>query len=114
MSIASVYCLFASDDEASAVARTVVDERLAACANILGPCRSIYRWKGEIVDGEEVAAIFKTSGDAAQRLVARIAELHSYDNPAIAVWDVKLTPGDYRDWVEAEVGEPSSLSSASS
>ena len=86
--IVTVYATFASAAEAERIAGTVVDERLAACANILGPCRSIYRWQGEVESADEVAAIFKTSAAAVDRLIARIASLHSYAVPAIAVWPV--------------------------
>ena len=56
MSVVSVYAVFADADEAERIGRTVVEERLAACVNILGPCRSIYRWQGEVETADEVAA----------------------------------------------------------
>ena len=52
MSVISVYAVFADADEAERIGRTVLDERLAACANILGPIRSIYRWKGVVHSAE--------------------------------------------------------------
>ena len=100
--IVSVYATFGSDEEARSIARTLVEERLAACANILGPCHSIYRWQGKIEEAPEVAAIFKTRADAASRLVARITELHSYDVPAAVVWPIADALPAYRRWVEAE------------
>jgi periplasmic divalent cation tolerance protein len=100
--IVSVYAVFADAGEAERIARIVVEERLAACANILGPCRSIYRWQGRIEEADEVAAIFKSRADAADALVARIAALHSYDVPAIAVWPIAEAPADYAEWVIAE------------
>lgn len=96
----SVYAVFADAAEAERIAETVIEERLAACANILGPCRSIYRWQGAIERAEEVPAIFKTA--RAEALVARIAELHSYDVPAIVVWPVEAAWPLYAAWVEAE------------
>ena len=60
MSVVSVYAVFADAEEAERIGRTVVEERLAACVNILGPVRSIYRWQGRVETGDEVAAIFKT------------------------------------------------------
>lgn len=104
MSVVSVYCVFASTEEAGRIGRTVIDERLAACINILGPCRSIYRWQGRIEEADEVPAVLKTASDASERLVARIAELHSYEVPAIAVWPVESLLGTYADWVETAVG----------
>ncbi|HYI64005.1 MAG TPA: divalent-cation tolerance protein CutA [Allosphingosinicella sp.] len=98
--IASVYAIFADAGEAERIARILVEERLAACANILGPCHSIYRWQGKVEEAGEVAAIFKTREDAAPALLARIAELHSYDVPAAVVWPVAGALDAYRDWVE--------------
>jgi len=101
-SIVSVYAVFADAAEAERIARTVVEERLAACGNILGPCRSIYRWRGAIEEADEVAAIFKTRAEAAPALLARIAALHSYDVPAAVTWPIGLAPDDYAAWVIGE------------
>jgi periplasmic divalent cation tolerance protein len=104
MSVVSVYCIFGSADEADRIGRTVVEEGLAACINVLGPCRSIYRWHGEIETAEEVPAILKTSAEAADALISRIAGLHSYDVPCIAVWPIDKLLLSYADWVEQCVG----------
>ena len=100
--IVSVYAVFANADEAQRIARIAVEERLAACANILGPCRSVYRWQGAVEEADEVAAIFKARADKTEALTARIAALHSYDVPAIAVWPVESAWPAYAAWVEAE------------
>jgi len=104
MSIVSVYAVFASTEEAERIGRTVVEERLAACINILSPVRSIYRWKGEIESTEEVAAILKTSDASAAALMARIAALHSYDVPCVVAWPVDKVLRSYADWVEDSTG----------
>lgn len=101
-SIVSVYAVFGTDEEARRIARTVVEERLAACANLLGPCHSIYRWQGKVEEAQEVAAIFKTVAEKAPALVARIAELHSYEVPAAVVWPILHALPAYAAWVEAE------------
>lgn len=103
MTVVSVYATFADAEEAERIGRTVVEERLAACVNILGQCRSIYRWQGAVERTDEVAAIFKTSDSAADRLITRIASLHSYEVPAIAVWPIDKLLGPYADWVEDSV-----------
>ena len=104
MSVVSVYCVFANDEEAERIGRTVVEEGLAACINVLGPCRSIYRWHGAIEAAEEAPAILKTTASGADALIARIAALHSYDVPCIVVWPIgKLLLG-YAEWVEQSVG----------
>ena len=104
MSVVSVYVVFASAEEAERVGRTVVEERLAACINIMGSIRSIYRWQGAVESAEEVAAIFKTSSVAVDSLITRIAGLHSYDVPCIATWPIDKILADYADWVESSVG----------
>jgi len=103
VSVVSVYAVFANGEEAERIGRTVVEERLAACINILGPVRSIYRWKGEVESADEVAAIFKTSNDSADRLIARVATLHSYDVPCIASWPIDKILANYAAWVEDSV-----------
>ena len=100
--IVSVYATFASDEEARRIGRAVVEERLAACVNILGGCRSIYRWQGRIEEAGEVAALFKTAQSQAEALIARIAELHSYDIPAAVVWPIETALGAYAQWVVTE------------
>jgi periplasmic divalent cation tolerance protein len=100
--IVTVYATFADEEEAARIARALVEERLAACANILGPCRSIYRWRGEVEDAREVAALFKTTADAADRLIARLAELHSYDVPAAVAWPISNSSAAYARWVLSE------------
>ena len=100
MTIVSVYAVFANAEEAERIGRTVVEEKLAACINILGPCRSIYRWQGKIESADEVPAILKTHGWQADELVERIAALHSYDTPCIVVWPIEKLLRRYADWVE--------------
>jgi periplasmic divalent cation tolerance protein len=103
MSVVSVYAVFAEADEAERIGRAMVEERLAACVNLLGPIRSIYRWQGAIESAAEVAAIFKTRHDRVDALITRIAALHSYDVPCIATWPVDKVLGSYADWVEDSV-----------
>ena len=103
MNVVSVYAIFADGDEAERIGRAVIDERLAACINILGPVRSIYRWKGAVETANEVAAIFKTEEAQSDQLIERIAALHSYDVPCIATWPIDKILGSYADWVEESV-----------
>lgn len=100
--IVTVYAVFASDEEARRIARTLVEERLAACANILGPCHSIYRWDGRIEESDEVAALFKTGAERSDALIARLAKLHSYDVPAAVIWPIADALGPYRRWIAEE------------
>jgi len=103
MSVVSVYCIFANVDEAERIGRAVIEQGLAACINILGPCRSIYRWQGAIETADEVPAILKTTADTSDALMARIASMHSYDVPCIAVWPIEKLLLSYSEWVEQVV-----------
>ena len=103
MSVVTVTALFASEEEARTIGRTVIEERLAACVNIGGAVRSIYHWQGDIEEASEVAASFKTTAAMADVLIARIAELHSYDVPCIYSEPVDKLLASYAEWVESEV-----------
>ena len=104
MSIVSVYAVFASAEEAERIGRTVIEERLAACINILAPVCSIYRWRGSVEKADEVAAILKTSSARADALITRIAGLHSYEVPCVVTWPIDKVLGSYAAWVEESTG----------
>ena len=74
-----------ADGDAEAFARTLVDERLAACVNILPPMQSIYRWEGAIEQAEERQLIMKTAADRVEELKKRLVTLHPYDVPELLV-----------------------------
>ena len=100
--IVTVYATFGSEEEARRVARTLVEEGLAACANALAPCHSIYRWQGKIEEAPEHPVLFKTAAARAETLLARIAELHSYDVPAAVVWPIDRALNAFREWLIEE------------
>ena len=100
--LASVYATFPDMAEAERIGRVLIEERLAGCINILGPCRSIYRWQGAVEQADEVAAIFKTTAEQAQRLIERLGELHTYDVPAAVAWPIERVLSAYGDWIRAE------------
>ena len=104
MSVVSVYAIFANAEEAERIGRLMVEERLAACVNVLGPVRSFYRWQGAIESAAEVAAIFKTTNQGVDALITRVISLHSYEVPCVVTWPVDKLLGAYADWVEASVG----------
>ncbi len=104
--LVSLYCLFASTEEANRIAAAAVTRRNAACVNILGPVRSIFQWEGELETRDEVAAIFKTTADGAPALIRFIEAEHSYDVPAITAWPVDQASRPYRDWVRESIARP--------
>ena len=97
-----VYITTAHEDEARTIAKAVVSERLAACANILPTAESIYRWEGNIREDQETLLILKTSSDHNLALTQRICELHSYDCPAVVALDIQDGNPDYLDWIIRE------------
>jgi periplasmic divalent cation tolerance protein len=97
--IATVYATFADADEAERIGQAMIEAGHAACINILSPCRSIYRWKGKIETAGEVPALFKTSADKVDMLIAAIAKMHSYDVPAIVAWPIVQAGPGYAEWI---------------
>lgn len=95
-------------DAASArtLAGVLVEMRLAACVNILAPCRSVYRWEGRVEDVEEVPLLIKTTAARYAVLEAAIRERHPYELPEIVA--VPLTHGlpDYLGWIATETTDP--------
>src|SRR5690606_8407206 len=96
------YLTFPNEDTALAIARTLVEEHLVACVNVLPRATSVYRWEEKIVAEEEVVAFAKTSADRIEELTRRVVELHPYDVPCVVALDVAAGATDYLGWVEAE------------
>lgn len=97
--VALVYTLFGSREAAIRVARQVAGERLAACANILGEATSLYEWNGVLEETAEVPVLFKTTPSRRDALMARIAELHDYEIPAILALPVEAADAAFARWV---------------
>lgn len=76
----------APPEAAADLARTVVDERLAACVNRV-PCASTYRWEGDVVEDDEEVLLVKTTDEQYPALVKRLVEIHPYDVPCIERFD---------------------------
>ena len=93
-----------SAEEAATIGRTLVEERLAACANIVPQIRSIYRWRGKIYDEQEFLIIIKTRTSLFEAVQKRVKELHSYEVPEIISLPIALGLPQYLEWVEEETG----------
>lgn len=104
MTLASAWIVCADKAEAAAIAEALVEERLAACCNILTPVNSVYRWEGKVERASEVPVLAKTQMELTDALIARVKELHSYDVPAITVWPIAALPEDYARWIEENTG----------
>lgn len=92
----------ATREDAERLARAMVERRLAACAQVAGPIRSVYRWEGEIRDEPEFVVRFKTRAELTARLTDELAELHPYDVPEILLFAVHGGSRAYLDWIDAE------------
>ncbi len=89
---------------ALAIARALVSERLAACANIGGDITSIYRWQGTIEEASEVTLLLKTRAGLFEQVAARVRALHPYDVPCIFATEIAAIDHAYVAWLEAETG----------
>lgn len=97
--VSIVYVTAGSEEEALKIGRTLVAERLVACANLIPHIRSIYRWKGEICEENEVLLVMKTRSSLFPFLMQRVLELHSYEVPEIVAFPVAQGLPAYLDWV---------------
>ncbi len=91
-----------NSEAAIELARHLVNERLAACANLLPAVRSIYRWQGNVQDENEVLVLLKTKQDHFERLKARILELHPYEVPEVLALPVEQGYSAYLQWITRE------------
>lgn len=97
-----VYTTYPSLVEAEAAGRGLVEEKLAACVNILPHMVSIYRWKGAVERADEVVMLVKTRAGLAERVGEAVRRGHSYELPAVLVLPVSGGDSDYLDWIRAE------------
>lgn len=88
-----------SADKAAEIARALVEERLAACGNILPGVRSIYRWEGRVHDEPEVLLLLKTTAERFDALRARVVALHPYEVPEVIRLDIAAGHAPYLDWI---------------
>jgi periplasmic divalent cation tolerance protein len=95
-----------ADADAAALARTLVEERLAACVNVLPPMTSVYRWKGQIEQDREQQMLIKTTAGRVAALEARLRTLHPYDVPEFLVIRVAGGSDAYLAWLRESAGEP--------
>jgi periplasmic divalent cation tolerance protein len=94
----------AADTDATAIARTLVEEGLAACVNIGAPMTSVYRWKGSIEQDREQQLVIKTTGDRLAALETRLRALHPYELPEFLVLSASGGSTAYLNWIRESVG----------
>lgn len=104
MSRTLVYITASSREEALMLARRLVEERLAACANVLGEITSVYWWEGRLQEDGEVAVIAKTRADLVPAVIARVKELHSYSCPCVVALPITEGNPAFLEWIDGETG----------
>ena len=95
----------ANREEAESIARALVEQRLAACVQILGPITSVYRWKGEVETAEEWQCLIKTRRGLYPEVERAIRLRHSYEVPEIIATPIVAGNDDYLKWIEENVGQ---------
>lgn len=94
-----IYSTFPSAEAAELIGRLLIEQRLAACVNVIAGMTSIYRWEGRIARDSEAVMIIKTRKGAADAVIAAVKERHSYTNPALLVIPVEAGSADYIAWL---------------
>ena len=97
-----IYITTGSVNEAEKIGRALVEEKLAACSNIISPIRSIYRWQGKICDDKEALMVLKTRKKHFEQIVKRVETLHSYDVPEIIAIPIVEGSSKYLSWLNEE------------
>ncbi len=93
----------ANPEEANRLGRTLVEEKLAACATLIPGVQSIYHWKGQVESATETLLLLKTGPEQLAALEARLHELHSYETPEFLVLGVEAASQPYLDWLQASL-----------
>lgn len=102
-SVVLILTTIGADTDAAALGRTLVDERLAACVNVLPAMISIYRWKGTVEEDREQQLVIKTTADRVTAVETRLRELHPYELPEFLVISAVGGSAAYRTWVADSV-----------
>ena len=100
---AFVYITTSGNEESKKIGNTLVEEKLAACVNIIPSIESIYLWKGQIENDEESLLIAKTKIKTINKIIKRVKEIHSYDTPAILAIPIIEGSKDYLDYLDSEM-----------
>ena len=101
--MAIVYITTSNEEEALKIGNQIVKERLAACSNIISNMKSIYWWEGNLENDEEAILILKTVEEKVDEIIAKVKDIHSYDNPCIIAIPVIKASNSYLNWLKDEI-----------
>ena len=102
MTASFVYMTTSDKTEALKIGRTLVEERLVACVNVIDNMTSVYWWEGKIEDSAEAVLIAKTKESLVEAVINRVKELHSYSCPCVVALPIQDGNADYLEWIEKE------------
>ncbi len=97
-----VYITCGSKEEGAKIARSLLNERLVACANIYEGVDSLYWWEGKIEEGREAVIIAKTTEKRLDQVIAKVKSLHSYSCPCVVAYKIDAGNPDFLKWIEEE------------
>jgi periplasmic divalent cation tolerance protein len=98
-----VFTTTGSREEAGKIAHALVERRLAACVNIVGPIQSVYRWQGKVDSADEHLLLIKTTAASFDAVARAIRELHSYELPECIELSIEGGSAEYLEWIEQSV-----------
>ncbi|MDP6573564.1 MAG: divalent-cation tolerance protein CutA [Rhodospirillales bacterium] len=102
MSTVMIYVTAGSRAEAAMIGRTIVEERLAACANVVPEIASFYWWEGTVQEDSEASLILKTRRELTENVISRVKELHNYDCPCVVSFPIADGNKEFLNWVIKE------------
>ena len=95
-----VYITASGVEEAKKIAKTLLEERLVACANIISNMESIYWWEGNLEEDVESILLVKTRSELVDKVIDMVKEIHSYQTPCALEIQIKSGSKDYLDWLD--------------
>ena len=102
MSAVFIYVSAGDQEEAFHLGQILVEERLAACANILGPTTALYWWEGKVEKSTEVALVLKTSAELVEAITLKINTIHTYDCPCVVALPITGGDTEFLNWIEKQ------------
>ena len=101
--MAIIYITTSNEEEALKIGTHIVKKRLAACSNVIKDMKSVYWWEGNLENDDEAILILKTIEEKVDEIIAKVKEIHSYDNPSIIALPIIKASNSYLNWLKDEI-----------